>query len=96
MVYYEETVLNDLPCIEYDELTFYLYRLHEMIYTYTDENLPNTTTLYGMRPPGKSFVTGSLDLSTFTGQNPPPDNKYWWEHRVWLWYGTRVNIPSGN
>jgi len=90
MIYYEVTDNDNWPCIEYDELSFYLSRLHEIIYTYIDDNIPNTTTLYGKRPLGKSYVPGFTTIYTPNGQNGAD---YWWEHRFWMRYATRVNIP---
>ena len=90
MIYHEITNTSSWPCIEYDELDYYLDRLHEIIYTYDDEFLPNTTTLKGKRPSGLSFVPDMLTIYTPNGQN---GSNYWWEHQFWVWYGTRVNLP---
>ena len=89
MVYYEITSSSNWPCIEYDELQFYLDRLHEIIYTYDNEYIPNTT-LNGKRPVGKVFVPGILTIITPDGT---VGSDYWWEHKLWPTYATRVNIP---
>lgn len=90
MVYFEETNSSNWPCIEYNELQFYLDRLHEIIYTYSTENIPNTTTLYGKRPEGKAYVPGMTTIYTPSGGS---GSAYWWEHKLWMKYATRVNIP---
>jgi len=86
MIFYQELASGE-PCLENDELTFYLNNLHNIIYTYDDDYLPNTT-LYGKRPEGKSFI--DIEIYTPYGFD---NSVYWWEHRFWANYGKRVNIP---
>ena len=86
MIFYQELASGE-PCLENDELTYYLNNLHNIIYTYEDNYLPNTT-LYGARPEGKSFI----DIEIYTPYGFE-NSVYWWEHRFWANYGTRVNIP---
>ncbi|MBU2554386.1 MAG: hypothetical protein KKF98_07995 [Bacteroidetes bacterium] len=88
MIFYQELASDTVgPCLENEELTFYLNNLHNIIYTYDDDYLPNTT-LYGKRPEGKSFI----DIEIYT-PNGFDNGVFWWEHRFWANYGTRVNIP---
>jgi len=82
MVFYEER--STPPCLEDDELTFYLNRAHEILYTYETQFLPNTT-LHGKRPEGKSFI--QMDIFT------PTDSTSYWEHKYFMNYGVRVNLP---
>lgn len=81
MIYYETG--TTWGCIEDDELNYYLNRAHEIFYTFNNQYLPNTN-LYGKRPVGKHFV--DMDIWTPNGTN-------WWEHRYYLRYATRVNLP---
>ena len=82
MIYYEEA--SSLQCLEYDELNFYLSKAHEIFYTYDNQCLPNTN-LFGKRPPGKHFIDMDIWARDSTG--------VWYEHRYYMNYGVRVNIP---
>jgi len=89
LIYYEESTINNpLPCLENDEMTFYLNKAHDIIYTFDNQNLPGTTTLYGKRPAGKAFM--SFDIYTPDGT---VNNNYYWEHEYFIKYGTRINLP---
>ena len=94
MLFYEErTVAQGPPCLENEELTFYLNRAHEIFYTFQNQLLPNTTTeqsLYGKRPVGKYFVEMTLWTPSGTAQN----GKLFWEHRYTPTYAFRVNLPD--
>lgn len=82
MIYYEEA--STFQCLEYDELNFYLSKAHEIFYTYDNQYLPNTN-LFGKRIPGKHFI--EMDIWT------PHQAGHWYEHRYYMTYGVRVNIP---
>ena len=82
MIYYEESP-NGLQCLENEELTFYLNMAHNIFYTYDTQFLPNTT-LHGKRPFGKAFM--NMTICTPSGDD-------WWEHKYYMFYGTRINLP---
>jgi len=86
LVFYEERTSGE-PCLENEELTFYLNRAHEIIYTFTNQTLPNTNTLYGKRPVGKSFV----DMTVYAQHE-----SNWWKHTYYLYYATRITTPLPN
>jgi len=87
MIYYEESTINKpLPCLENDEMTYYLNMAHDIIYTYVNQYLPNTN-LHGQRPTGKAFI--DFDIWTPSGTN---NGTYWWEHQYFINYGTRINL----
>jgi len=76
------------PCLENEELDFYLNKASDIIYTYEYNYLPGSDTLYGQRPPGKTYEWFSIWTpdTTFT-------NSHSWAHRYYIHYGTRINIP---
>ncbi len=86
MIFYEVTSAGS-PILEDNELTFYLNRMHEIIYTYSNEYLPNTT-LIGQRPTGLAFE----DISVYTPTGVATGGTFY-EHRFTINYATRVNIP---
>ena len=89
--YYEENNISTYePCLEIEELDFYLDKAHEIIYTRDNENLPGSTIHYGLRPEGLTFESFTLD--TPNGYNNYT-NKYYWTHRYYIYYRLRVNIP---
>jgi hypothetical protein len=77
------------PCLEIEELDFYLDKAHKIIYTADNELLPGSTTLYGQRPQGLHYEWFSIWTPSGTLQN---DDLYW-EHRYYIHYRQRVNIP---
>lgn len=89
MIYYEESsTTNPLPCLEDDEMTFYLNMAHDIIYTFDDQYLPNTN-LYGQRPAGKSF----MEFDIYTPDGTATNGKHYWEHQYFITYGIRINLP---
>jgi hypothetical protein len=86
MIFREERTSGE-PCLENEELTFYLNRAHEIIYTFTNQTLPNTTTLFGQRPIGRAFV----DMSIWAQHE-----NNWWHHTYYLNYATRITAPLPN
>ena len=92
--FYEE---NDSPtyepCIEVEELDFYLDKAHKIIYTSDNELLPGSDIHYGLRPDGLTYEW--FDISTPNGFNTY-SNKYYWTHKYYIHYRQRVNIPLPN
>ena len=88
MIFYEVRSIDE-PCLEDDELTFYLDMAHDIFYTFDNQNLPNTTTLFGKRPIGKVYV----DMTIWTPNGTLANGNNWWEHRYYINYATRINIP---
>ncbi|MBU1010954.1 MAG: hypothetical protein KKD74_12545 [Bacteroidetes bacterium] len=87
LIYYQVTS-GFLGCLEYDELEFYLTKMHQIIYTFDDTYLPNNDSLFGKRPRGKFFE--SIDYWT-------PDSIYGTEHKYMHYpsvvYSDRVDVP---
>lgn len=87
-VYFEITN-GDTTCLENEELDFYLDKAHDIIYTYDNNYLPGSDTLYGQRPPGKTYS----HFSIWTPDTTLPNGNIWWEHRYFIHYATRINLP---
>jgi len=88
-IFYQEG-LGFFPCLENEELDFYLDKAHDIIYTYEDNFLPGSSTLKGQRPAGKAFK----NFNIWTPDGTLPNDDHWWEHVYFIHYGTRVNLPQ--
>lgn len=79
-IYHEHA--TSAPCIEYDELQYYLTQGYYILYNTATEN-PS-----GVRP--QNLYYKAMDL--WTNNQNPPDNEYW--HKYQVWYGTPYQLPE--
>lgn len=89
--YYEEDDSpNYEPCLEIEELDFYLDKAHKIIYTLDDVKIPGSTIHLGQRPEGYTYEW--FHLTSSYGYNDETE-KYFWTHNYYIHYRRRVNIP---
>ncbi len=88
LLFYQETP-GFSPCLENEELDFYLDKAHDIIYTYDSILLPGNSILTGKRPYGKVFEWFSI----WTPDSITPNNNHSWEHVYYIHYATRISLP---
>jgi len=90
--YYEENDSpNYEPCLEIEELDFYLDKAHKIIYISEFTKLPGSNIHYGLRPDGLTYEWFSIH--TPYGYNNY-FYKYYWTHEYFIHYRLKVNIPT--
>jgi len=89
--YYETNASSSYdPCLESEEIEFYLDKAHKIIYTSENDYIPGSTIHRGQRPEGLTYEWFTIDTPNGYDNS---SNLYYWTHRYYIHYRQRVNIP---
>lgn len=89
LIYWEIAPTTPPPCIPYDKMNFYLNMGHNIMYTFDDTYIPNSTTIKGTRPRGYMFA----DIDVTTSATPHGTDTMVYQHIYDVTYGIRASLP---
>lgn len=89
LIYWEIAPTAPPPCIPHNKMNFYLNMGHNIMHTFNDTYLPNSTTLKGTRPRGYMFA----DIDVTSSATPHGTDMVVYRHIYDVTYGIRASLP---